>query len=93
MLKKYLIENGMREKHELLIVNLCFSSLFLKSVLHKVKNMTRDFLGLAPGYLCHKPMLYIKDPVVLAALQGKLGSIVGQNSGYIASLPAPVKRR
>lgn len=35
----------------------------------------------------------LKDPAVLAALQGKLGSIVGQNSGYIQSLPAPVKRR
>lgn len=35
----------------------------------------------------------LKDPAVLAALQGKLGSMVGQNSGYIASLPAPVKRR
>jgi len=35
----------------------------------------------------------LKDPAVLAALQGKLGSIVGQSSGYIQSLPAPVKRR
>lgn len=35
----------------------------------------------------------LRDPAVLAALQGKLGSMVGQNSGYIASLPAPVKRR
>jgi len=35
----------------------------------------------------------LKDPAVLAALQGKLGSIVGQNSGYIQSLPPAVKRR
>jgi len=35
----------------------------------------------------------LKDPAVLAALQGKLGSIVGQNSGYIQSLPPQVKRR
>lgn len=34
-----------------------------------------------------------KDPAVLAALQGKLGSMVGQNSGYIQSLPPQVKRR
>eukprot|EP00088_Acartia_fossae_P002397 TRINITY_DN10973_c0_g2_i1.p1 TRINITY_DN10973_c0_g2~~TRINITY_DN10973_c0_g2_i1.p1 ORF type:complete len:397 (-),score=151.44 TRINITY_DN10973_c0_g2_i1:236-1426(-) len=35
----------------------------------------------------------LKDPAVLAALQGKLGSIVGQSSGYIQSLPPQVKRR
>jgi len=35
----------------------------------------------------------LKDPAVLAALQGKLGSMVGHNSGYIQSLPPQVKRR
>merc|ERR1719508_500317 len=35
----------------------------------------------------------LKDPAVLAALQGKLGSMVGASSGYIQSLPPPVKRR
>jgi len=35
----------------------------------------------------------LQDPAVMAALQGKLGSMVGATSGYIASLPAPVKKR
>jgi len=35
----------------------------------------------------------LKDPQVLAALQGKLGSMVGTSSGYIQSLPPQVKRR
>merc|ERR1711910_280944 len=35
----------------------------------------------------------LKNPAMFAALQGKLNSMVGMNSGYIASLPAPVKRR
>merc|ERR1711910_311203 len=35
----------------------------------------------------------LKNPAKFAALQGKLNSMVGMNSGYIASLPAPVKRR
>lgn len=35
----------------------------------------------------------LSDPKVMAALQGKLGSMVGSPSGYIQSLPAPVKRR
>merc|ERR1719158_1998279 len=35
----------------------------------------------------------LKNPAMFAALQGKLNSMVGINSGYIASLPAPVKRR
>jgi len=35
----------------------------------------------------------LKNPAMFAALQGKLNSMVGVNSGYIASLPAPVKKR
>merc|ERR1711997_499823 len=35
----------------------------------------------------------LKNPALFSALQGKLNSMVGMNSGYIASLPAPVKRR
>jgi len=35
----------------------------------------------------------LQDPAVMAALQGKLGAMVGQSSGYVASLPAPVRRR
>jgi len=35
----------------------------------------------------------LQDPNVMAALQGKLNSMVGSASGYIQSLPAPVKRR
>merc|ERR1711994_1112495 len=33
------------------------------------------------------------NPAVLSALQGKLDSMSGDISGYIQSLPAPVKRR
>ena len=33
----------------------------------------------------------LKNPAVMAALQGKLDAMVGSNSGYIDSLPAPVK--
>merc|ERR1712045_107950 len=35
----------------------------------------------------------LKNPAMFAALQGKLNSMVGVNSGYISTLPAPVKRR
>jgi len=35
----------------------------------------------------------LKNPAMFAALQGKLNSMVGVNSGYISALPAPVKRR
>ncbi|XP_052800407.1 nucleosome assembly protein 1-like 1 isoform X2 [Mya arenaria] len=35
----------------------------------------------------------MRDPQMLAALQDKLGSMVGHNSGYIQSLPKSVKRR
>ncbi|XP_064600319.1 nucleosome assembly protein 1-like 1 isoform X3 [Liolophura sinensis] len=36
---------------------------------------------------------YLQNPQVLAAIQSKLGSMVGAPSGYIASLPKVVKRR
>jgi len=35
----------------------------------------------------------LQDPNVMAALQGKLSTMIGSNSGYIQSLPAPVKKR
>jgi len=35
----------------------------------------------------------LQDPAVLQALQGKLGCMVGQSSGYIQALPEPVKKR
>ena len=35
----------------------------------------------------------LQDPNVMAALQGKLQGMLGTNSGYIQSLPAPVKKR
>ena len=35
----------------------------------------------------------LQDPAVMAALQGKLGAMVGTPSGYVASLPAPVRCR
>ena len=35
----------------------------------------------------------MQSPEVLAALQDKLGGMVGQQSGYIQNLPKPVKRR
>lgn len=34
-----------------------------------------------------------KHPALVAMMQKKLGSLVGRSSGYIESLPAPVKRR
>jgi nucleosome assembly protein 1-like 1 len=35
----------------------------------------------------------LKDPAVMAALQGRLQGMIGSPSGYIKSLPEPVKRR
>ncbi|KAI9275715.1 hypothetical protein BDA99DRAFT_194480 [Phascolomyces articulosus] len=36
---------------------------------------------------------FTSNPALISMLQGKLGSLVGQSSGYIESLPEPVKRR
>ncbi|KAI7847817.1 hypothetical protein BDC45DRAFT_610745 [Circinella umbellata] len=36
---------------------------------------------------------FTSNPALISMLQGKLGTLVGQSSGYIESLPEPVKRR
>jgi len=37
--------------------------------------------------------IFASNPGLVSLIQGKLGSLVGRSSGYIESLPAPVKRR
>ncbi|KAI9850693.1 MAG: hypothetical protein M1838_005257 [Thelocarpon superellum] len=37
--------------------------------------------------------IFAKNPKLVSMIQGKLGSLVGRSSGYIESLPAPVRRR
>ncbi|PGH16913.1 hypothetical protein AJ80_05057 [Polytolypa hystricis UAMH7299] len=37
--------------------------------------------------------LFAQRPELVEMIQGKLGSLIGRSSGYIESLPAPVRRR
>ena len=37
--------------------------------------------------------IFAQNPQLVSMIQGKLGSLVGRSSGYIESLPAPVRRR
>ncbi|KAI0472028.1 NAP-domain-containing protein [Xylariaceae sp. FL0804] len=37
--------------------------------------------------------IFAKNPKLVQMIQGRLGSLVGKSSGYIESLPAPVRRR
>ncbi|KAI5461057.1 nucleosome assembly protein [Mariannaea sp. PMI_226] len=37
--------------------------------------------------------VFTQNPKLIQMIQGRLGSLVGQSSGYIESLPAPVRRR
>lgn len=37
--------------------------------------------------------VFAQNPKLLQMIQGRLGNLVGQSSGYIESLPAPVRRR
>jgi len=37
--------------------------------------------------------IFAQNPALVNMIQGKLGSLVGRSSGYIESLPAPVRRR
>src|SRR5437868_14238362 len=37
--------------------------------------------------------LFAQNPALVSMIQGKLGTLVGRSSGYVESLPAPVRRR
>jgi nucleosome assembly protein 1-like 1 len=37
--------------------------------------------------------VFAQNPKLIQMIQGRLGSLVGQSSGYVESLPAPVRRR
>ena len=37
--------------------------------------------------------IFAQNPKLVSMIQGKLGSLVGRSSGYIESLPVPVRRR
>jgi nucleosome assembly protein 1-like 1 len=37
--------------------------------------------------------IFAQNPKLLGMIQGRLGSLIGRSSGYVESLPAPVKRR
>jgi len=37
--------------------------------------------------------MFAQNPQLISMIQGKLGSLVGRSSGYIESLPAPVRKR
>ena len=37
--------------------------------------------------------IFAQNPKLVSMIQGKLGTLVGRSSGYIESLPAPVRRR
>ncbi|KAK9456340.1 hypothetical protein V1511DRAFT_478386 [Dipodascopsis uninucleata] len=44
-------------------------------------------------YLAAAVANFANNPALLSMIQGKLGTLVGRSSGYIESLPEPVKRR
>jgi len=37
--------------------------------------------------------IFAQNPALVSMIQGKLGSLVGRSSGYVESLPTPVRRR
>lgn len=37
--------------------------------------------------------IFAQNPKLVSMIQGKLGSLVGRSSGYVESLPAPIRRR
>ncbi|KAI1075241.1 NAP-domain-containing protein [Whalleya microplaca] len=41
----------------------------------------------------HAASIFAQNPKLVQMIQGRLGSLVGRSSGYIESLPAPVRRR
>ena len=64
------------------------SNLSLSSfVLLATNNVTEDMDKAAAA------AIFAQNPALVNMIQGKLGSLVGRSSGYIESLPTPVRRR
>lgn len=51
-----------------------------------------SLLAEEPGFAA-AASIFAQNPKLVQMIQGKLGSLVGRSSGYIESLPAPVRRR
>ena len=63
--------------------------LYLKEILHELDPKLTDYeldgiIGEVDGDNSKQVSELLKNPALMEALQGKLGQMVGMNSGYIA---------
>ncbi|KAL2377935.1 hypothetical protein RJZ90_006358 [Blastomyces dermatitidis] len=63
------------------------ASVFFMSTNQEVSEFAEDLDRAAAA------SLFAQNPRLVSMIQGRLGSLVGRSSGYIESLPAPVRRR
>ena len=61
---------------------------FLSTPPANIPNVTVEDLDRAAA-----ASIFAQNPKLVSMIQGKLGSLVGRSSGYVESLPAPVRRR
>ena len=60
----------------------------LLSAIHETKSLSSEDLDRAAA-----ASIFAQNPKLVSMIQGKLGSLVGRSSGYVESLPVPVRRR
>ncbi len=56
-------------------------------------HLNADFLNTEDLDRAAAASIFAQNPKLVSMIQGKLGTLVGRSSGYVESLPAPVRRR
>ena len=75
------IKEGRPDKSE--FFHICQSSDHLNADILKIEDLDRAAAA----------SIFAQNPKLVSMIQGKLGTLVGRSSGYVESLPAPVRRR
>ena len=60
---------------------------------HLVNLLNADFRNTEDLDRAAAASIFAQNPKLVSMIQGKLGTLVGRSSGYIESLPTPVRRR
>ena len=62
-------------------------------IVHFANHLNADFANTEDLDRAAAASIFAQNPKLVSMIQGKLGTLVGRSSGYIESLPTPVRRR
>lgn len=62
-------------------------------IVHSADHLNADCCNVEDLDRAAAASIFAQNPKLVSMIQGKLGTLVGRSSGYVESLPAPVRRR